>query len=269
MKFLFLIGVLFSLVFNLNASSVNLPAYHKRTVNEPEFAAERISRNPSIQTFRDSLFKTSLPLTIAPSFEKNDLPLVFFISGDGGWTNFDHAISEKLVEKGFSVIGLDAQKYFWEEKNPHEVASQIAPVVLHYMKLWDKKSFILIGYSFGACVSPFIVQNFSPQVKELVKGIYCFSPSLTGDFEIHITELLNFKTKDKYNVVNELMQVKAMNPVCVFGTNEDVEILNAFGKSGVRIAKLPGNHHYNNDFNAIVNLILNDIRGEQNNGLSR
>ena len=235
---------------------------YKKVLNEPEYMVKKSNENVLLQAQRDSLFKSDLPLAIIPSAEKNDLPLAIFISGDGGWTSFDQSVCEKFAEKGIPMVGLDAQKYFWNEKQPGQAANEIAPAILHYMKLWNKKSFVLLGYSFGACVAPFIASNFSDPVKETLKGVYCFSPDLTGDFEIHLTDMLHMRTKDKYDVLKEMEQIKAMNPVCIFGKDEDEEIQKTFSTNGVRIETLPGNHHYNNDYSAITTIILNDFKHE-------
>lgn len=239
-----------------------LSAYQK-VLKEQSYVERISSQNQLLQSQSPSLLKTDMPLILNPSSVKEDLPLSFFISGDGGWTSFDQSICEKLAEKGMPVVGLDAQKYFWNEKKPNEVADEISVAVKHYLQLWNKNSFVLLGYSFGACVAPFIANNFSDQVKETLKGVYCFSPDVTGDFEIHIYDMLHLKTKDKYNVPGELKQIKSMNPVCIFGSEEDPDLIKDFSATETKVATLPGNHHYNNDFNAIAGIILNDfIKGK-------
>lgn len=236
---------------------------YKKVVNEPGYQEKKSKENVLLQSQIDSLYKSDLPLSIIPSPVKSNLPLAFFISGDGGWTSFDQSVCEKLAEKGIPVVGLDAQKYFWSEKQPNEVANDITPAIAHYLKLWDRQSFILVGYSFGACVAPFIASNFSEGKKEQLKGIYCFSPDMTGDFEIHLTDMLHLARKDKYNVVNEMKLIKAMNPVCIFGNEENEETQKSFSENEIRIEKIPGTHHYNSDFNAIVGVILKDFAGNK------
>jgi len=232
---------------------------YKKIVDEPEYQEKKSKENPLLQAQLDLLYKSDLPLSIIPSPLKKDLPLAFFISGDGGWTNFDQSVCDKLAEKGIPVVGLDAQKYFWNEKQPQTVANEIAPAIVHYLKLWNRQSFVLIGYSFGACVAPFIARNFTDQEKELLKGIYCMSPDLTGDFEIHLSDMLHLKTNDRYNVVKEMKAVQALNPVCIFGADEEASVRKVFNSEGIKVELLPGTHHYNSDFNAISGIILKDF----------
>ncbi len=235
-----------------------LAAYTK-ILKEPGYVEKKSEQNKSLLFQQQVPLNNKLPLTLIQSSVKDDLPLAFFISGDGGWTSFDQTICEKLAEKGMPVVGLDAQKYFWNEKLPKEAADEISNAVEHYMQQWNKNSFILLGYSFGACVAPFIANNFSDSLKETLKEVYCFSPDETGDFEIHITDMLSLGTKDKYDVVNEIKKIKSLNPVCVFGNEEDLDIRKHFSATGVQVKLLPGSHHYNDDFNTVSAIIIKDF----------
>lgn len=205
-------------------------------------------------------YSSDMPLTIMSSVAKEKLPLVFFISGDGGWKTFEHEICKNLAENGAPSIGLDALKYFWNEKQPKQVAEDISTAITHYMKQWDRNSFILVGYSFGASVVPFIANNFTPALKESMKGIFCFSPDKTGDFEIHIADMLSFDRVNKYDVLGELKRISDLKPVCIFGSKEDVELQRIFINKELKVENLPGEHHFNNDYNAISEIILKNFK---------
>ncbi len=233
-------------------------AYNK-VLKEPGYEEKLAAKNELLKSQSESLLKSDLPLALTPTKVEADLPLVFFISGDGGWTSFDQTVCDKLAAKGMPVVGLDAQKYFWNPKQPKTCADDFSVAINYYMQLWNKKTFVLMGYSFGACVAPFIANSFTDQLKENLKGVYCYSPDLTGDFEIHISDMLHLNRKDKYNVPDGLKQIKAMSPVCVFGQEEDADIQSAFSEAGARIETLPGTHHYNNDYSAAANIIIKDF----------
>jgi len=232
---------------------------YQKIVREQSYTQKLAAQNQLLQSQQLVPLNSDMPLTLNPTSLKNSLPLAFFISGDGGWTNFDQAICAKLAEKGMPAVGLDAQKYFWNEKQPRETADEITNAVKHYMQQWNKSSFILIGYSFGAGVVPFIASNISGPLKETLKGVFCLSPDETADFEIHISDMLNLGHKEKYNVISELKKITTLRPVCVFGNDEGVELRNLFSIKGVRVETLPGSHHYNNDFNALATIIGKDF----------
>ena len=247
----------FSIIFlllmvGLESNATN--CYFKEVrFKEQMFATDGVQTQPQVP------LKSNLVLTILPSETDNTLPMVFLISGDGGWASFVQGVSEILSKKGMPVIGLNSRKYFWNEKQPKEVADEISEAVKYYMKQWNRNSFILIGYSFGACVTPFIVPELNSSLKGLLKGIYCFSPDETGDFKIHITDLLNFNTTQKYDVLNQMKIIKAWNPICIFGGGETLEKQDRFSKEGIHVEIIPGAHHYDNDYKAVTDIIFKDF----------
>lgn len=224
---------------------------YKRIVLEPSYAEKKSA--PKENANND--FPKDIPLSIIPAVAPNDLPLVLFISGDGGWTNFDQSIAEKLAEDNISVIGLDSQRYFWDAKNPKGTAEDMAKVLSHFMQQWNKKSLIIAGYSFGAGVAPFITQNLPDELRRLVKGVCCISPDKTADFEIHISDMLNMDNTEEYNVITELKQLKPLKTVCLFGDEESVELRNCFANAGIKVSVLPGSHHFNDNYKAVATII--------------
>ena len=67
---------------------------------------------------------------------------------------------QSLNKEGYAVIGLDAKDYFWNKKRPQEAATASEEVLNGSNKEWKKKNIVLIGYSFGADVSPFMLTHF-------------------------------------------------------------------------------------------------------------
>ncbi len=237
-------------------SQPQLIAAYQKLYKEPAFNDKMTLQNILLQPQQLTPLKTELPLTIIPSATNETTPLVFFISGDGGWSSFDHGVSEKLASEGMPIVGLDSQKYFWNAKQPKETADEVAKAVVYYMKEWNRSSFIIVGYSFGACVAPFIANNFPAPLKPYLKGVFCLSPDETGDFEIHVADMLSISTKEKYNVLNEMKAIESVNPVCIFGTGENTELQNKFTAKGIKVETLAGGHHYNNDYKAVVDVIF-------------
>lgn len=234
----------------------------KEILSTPSFAQQKSEQNPLLKEQHLVPLPFEMPLTLIPTKNKEaSLPIAFVISGDGGWTSFDQSVSEALAEKGIAVVGLDAQKYFWDSKTPLETSNAISKAVEHYLQQWDKKTFVLVGYSFGASVVPFVANNLSEPLKEKLKGVYSLSPDEKADFEIHIADMLSLESSnDNYNVIPEMKKIKSSNPVCFFGNEEDAGTRNHFAEAGIKTIELPGSHHYNNDFNKVAESILKEIQ---------
>lgn len=206
------------------------------------------------------LYSDELPVKLIPATKKSNLPMFFIISGDGGWTSFDQSIAEALAAKGIPVVGLDAQKYFWSAKTPEKTAEELSKAISHYMAQLGEDKVVLVGYSFGGSVAPFVANRMPAALKTKLAGVMAISPDVLADFEIHVADMLNFGgPHGKYNVVAEMKKVKAVQAVVFFGKAEGNRASGRFNKEGCKIVILPGNHHYGNDFRVLTDALINNI----------
>lgn len=156
------------------------------------------------------------------------------------------------------MIGLDAQKYFWKEKTPIGTTTDISNAIMQHCAQLGRDDFILAGYSFGASIVPFVANRLSPQLKSRLKGVVSLSPAVTADFEIHIADMLNLGGNHPYNVVAEYKKISKIPAVCFFGAAEDLETIKQFRMAGIKVQTIPGNHHFNDNFQEIVNAIVKE-----------
>ena len=201
--------------------------------------------------------KTDLPIEVLEP-KGNTNKLIFMISGDGGWTSFDRDLATAFASKGIHVIGLDAQKYFWNAKTPEQTANEVANILVYYQEREPSMSFSLMGYSFGACVVPFIANRLPESLKKATTGLILLSPDDRADFEIHVADMLSLGGREEpYDVVAELKKV-TLHKLSIFGTGEDGEVMAKFRNVGA-VATLPGGHHFDNDYEAIANTVIKSM----------
>ncbi|MDO7742130.1 MAG: virulence factor [Pedobacter sp.] len=234
---------------------------YQKILHAPSFAESKEAENITLKTQAIKPFGNTLPLTIIPSAKKNNLPLVMMISGDGGWTSFDQSLAEAMAQKGLSVIGLDAQKYFWDARTPDKTAADLSLAILHYSEQFNKEKFVLAGYSFGASVVPFIADRLTPALKPHLSAVLSLSPDATADFEIHIMDMLSIGDDDseKYNVLSEMKKIRNVPVISFFGKGEGGDIANQFARAGLKVDIIPGDHHFGNDFQGIASTFLQHI----------
>jgi type IV secretory pathway VirJ component len=60
-------------------------------------------------------------------------PLVFYITGDGGWTGFSDAFLQSINKADYPVLALNARKYFWKKKTPASTAAELSQLINKYM----------------------------------------------------------------------------------------------------------------------------------------
>src|SRR6266498_519152 len=120
--------------------------------------------------------KTTLPVSFYSNADSTK-PLIFYISGNGGFNKFSTSFMQTLNKQGYAVIGLNAKDYFWNRKTPQEAANAIESAINESNKQWKKKNIVLIGYSFGANVTPFILTHFSLAFAGKINHLILLSPS--------------------------------------------------------------------------------------------
>jgi type IV secretory pathway VirJ component len=197
---------------------------------------------------------TGLPVIITKAEKTNDrAPIIFFISGDGGWYKFEQAISDKLAADGIPTIGFDTKIYFRNRKTPEKTAADVSSILSYYEKEMNKQNIVFIGYSLGAEIVPFIISRLPKEMLDRVKMYVLLSPASTTDFEVHLSDRLGIaSTHDTYRVVEEIKKIPWIPAVCIFGSDEKTQVPELLKDTKVKIAVIPGDHHYKFDSNLIV-----------------
>ena len=241
-----------------------LPAFNKaysKILTAPSFAELKEAENNKVKKIVVQKYNDNLPLSVIPATKKSNLPLFFMISGDGGWTSFDQCLAEALSAHGISVIGLDAQKYFWNARTPENTTDELSKAIVHYMGQFSKDKLVLSGYSFGASIVPFMATRLPQNLKSQLAGVLAISPDVTADFEIHIADMLDFGgAQEAYNVIEEIKKIKSVQTVSFFGKEEGNDVVAGFSKAHLKVVVLPGSHHFGNDFTLLADALIQNIK---------
>ena len=201
----------------------------------------------------------SYPLHV---FQKNSSkPLLLYLTGDGGWNSLSQNVVTELVKNGYAVIALDTRNYFWSQKTPAKFGEDAGLILAHYLQSWNKSSFSIVGYSFGADVGAFLPANLPDELSAKLRSMVLLSPGFSTGFVTKISNMLGFgdSDKDKYKVYPELL--KAEVPIrCIFGKEEDSDFYKAL-KPTQKIQKItiPGSHKYNDDARKVVGAVLPEL----------
>ncbi len=197
-----------------------------------------------------------LPVVASISHGAHD-ELIIYVTGDGGWNSFNGQLVHQMELLGYGVVALNSRKYFWSEKSPEIFARDIEQLTNYYLKVWNKSSLIIVGYSFGADVVSFLPGRLSPDLKNKIRHIALISPSASTDFVIRLSDLVG-ETENinrRYKVKPEIDQI-GLPLVSTFGKDEVKVLKNSLKNSrNQSINELPGDHRYNDDFELLVKSI--------------
>jgi len=201
-------------------------------------------RNRKINHAGLERYDYDLPIILYPSAEPNSKKLIFILSGDGGWLDFEDELARQFSEKGFHTIGFNSRNYFWTQRTPQELSKDILLLLRTYRRKYKASEIYLCGYSFGADVIPFIYNRLPFPAKRRVMSLQLLSPFASTAFKVHTADLLNLAGDDKaYKVIPEVKKIKI--PVfCYYGKDENPKPLNELKLKNFKINLLPGDHHY-------------------------
>ncbi len=187
--------------------------------------------------------------------------LVMYLSGDGGWNTFSKNLTQKFAEKGYPVVSLNSKKYFWDKKTPEQTAADVTKIITTYQKIWNRKKVLLVGYSFGADVTPFFYNHLSKQLSDQIENISLLSPSKNTDFEIHILDMFGGSSGDQ-SVADAINKISGKPVILIFGEDENNFPLNKLTIKNFVSVKLTGGHHYDGDEETVCNTLLKYIPGK-------
>jgi type IV secretory pathway VirJ component len=213
--------------------------------------------------------KRPAPTTVAPG-ELQGLPVVevgaqgegdtlaLLISGDGGWAGIDKGIAATLTKSGVPVVGLDSLRYFWTKRTPESTAADVEHILRYYLAQWRKQRALLIGYSQGADVLPFVVNRLPAERRTQVRLAALLGPSMRAQFEFHLTNWFG-RPSGGYPVPAEIAAISNVPVLCVYGAEETDSPCPQLRGSNKRIVKLPGAHHFDGNYDALARLILTQM----------
>ncbi len=188
----------------------------------------------------------------------HEKPLIFYISGDGGFNKFSTDLCKSLNKNGYDVVALNAKSYFWNRKTPGQTAADINNYLIAKTAGRKNHQVVFIGYSFGADVLPFIVNRLPKNVNDSVLVSFLMASSGNTDFEVHWSDIFGGNSKRSMDVVTEINKMSGENIVIINGSNEEELALN---KIALRYTHevLPGGHHFDGDTEEITRVILKHI----------
>ena len=196
--------------------------------------------------------ETDLPIDTLGSNNMSK-PLVLYITGDGGFNSFSKAFMKQWNANGYPVVALNAKSYFWKTKAPEDATRDISALIDEYFSLWKRNEVILVGYSFGADVIPFIQTRMSPGMLNKIRHTVLFSPSKNTDFTIHL-----FYDDNGSSVAAEVNKLN--KPVLVvFGDKEKDLPEPQINNKMVTLIKVKGDHHYDNDIAGAIRVAVSRL----------
>lgn len=203
---------------------------------------------------------SGLPLIDVPALPGSPSTDTFalLLSGDGGWAGLDKQVAAALAARGVVVVGFDSLRYFWSERTPETLTRDVERILRHYAGHLNRSRAVLIGYSQGANVLPFVINRLSGAARDMLSHTVLVGLEERASWEFHLDNWLG-RTRESVPVKPEADRLLAARTLCVYGTKETTSLCPQLSSTAVAAVQLPGDHHLDGDYDRLAAVILEHI----------
>lgn len=198
-----------------------------------------------------------LPLhEVHPAVAPRTELMAVLLTGDGGWAATDKGLSAALAARGMPVVGWNSLRYFLHSRNPDGTTRDLERILRAYLPIWQRQKVVLIGYSFGADVLPFLVHRLPPDLRSRIALVALLGPDEKAGFRFHLAEWLGKDAKDTLPVRPEIDALRGLPLLCMYGIQEANSLCKELDPGQARIRSRPGSHIVGKEYGPIVTEIL-------------
>ena len=210
-----------------------------------------------------------LPLVEVPATGTSSGTIAVLLSGDGGWNVTEKGLSMQLAAAGIPVAGMNCLRYFLKRRTPESCTHDLERMMDHYLRIWHGADVLLIGYSRGACVLPFMVTRLRSDLRARIREIVLLGPDGTIDFKFHAADLVtNLVRPTSLHVLPELEQLRGMKITCIYGSREKSSLCRQLPEGLATCIERPGGHIIWNGVDSIAGRIIASVNRHQETPVS-
>jgi len=204
----------------------------------------------------DSL--SGLPLEVVqPAPGTSAAQLAIILTGDGGWAALDKEIADSLARHGIPVVALDSRAYLHTKRTPEQVAGDVARIIRYYGRSFARSEVVLIGYSRGADMLPFVVNRLPPDLRSEVRLTALLGLAPNANFKFHLIDLVtNHHRADDLPTVPEVLKLHDPRTLCFYGVTEKEAACKSLPDSVATVVVMPDGHHFGGRYGVIADRIL-------------
>lgn len=221
---------------------------------EATLATRLVALLPEV-TEADSSRTHELPLIEYPAAHA-EVALIFF-SGDGGWRDLDKQIGEIAAGRGLAVIGIDSLRYFWRNKPPEQIATDLSAIMRTYGTRWKLSRFAFAGYSFGADVLPFAYNRLPDDLRGQVAQVSLLGLESSAIFEFKLAGWL-YEVPGQ-PILPELTRMPAGLVQCFYGQDDKDTLCPAAEQAGMEVIRTTGSHHFDGNYGSLADRIIQGL----------
>lgn len=188
--------------------------------------------------------------------------LAIILSGDGGWADIDQRVGQRLQARGVDVIGVDMRDYLrGGKRTPEGIGADVSRIARRYMGLWQRPSFVLVGYSRGSDLAPFAAAHLAPDIKPRLQLIAFLALLERASFVYHFSDLWRTTSgKGDIPILPVLEQLRGTPMLCVYGKDEKESLCRTAPQGLMTVMERPGAHHFDGNYDILADAVYSAMQ---------
>jgi len=201
------------------------------------------ARAPATPIQTDSVAVVGLPVVEVPAPAGTDSTLAVLLSGDGGWAAGDKVMAATLARAGVPVVGLDVPSYLGVARTPDGASADLGRLLQHYLAAWQKRRVILIGYSHGANLAPFMISRLPDSLRRRIDLLAMVGLEDYASFRFHLADVVVVMRHDgDLPVLPEVEKLRGLRMLCVRGSTDRHSLCSTLPAGLARVETTAGGH---------------------------
>ncbi|MEO7358927.1 MAG: AcvB/VirJ family lysyl-phosphatidylglycerol hydrolase [Gemmatimonadaceae bacterium] len=198
-----------------------------------------------------------LPLNfIAPKGNASHY-VALVMTGDGGFASLVTKLSDGLSDAGIGVVGFNSREWLSPAKTPDASAAAAVRAIRAGMARYHADSIVIVGYSRGADLAPFVGNRLPADLRSVLGGIAMFGMATYSNFEFHLIDLVKDTKRDSdVPILPELLKLKGVPMVCVYGSDEKESGCREVPQGLMAVDKREGGHHFDGADQSLADVVL-------------
>lgn len=225
----------------------------------------RIPEAPGVETGR----MRTLPLRPLPADpDSAGRAFAVVLTGDGPSGGVGKLVARDLAKAGVPSVIWHSLRYYWRPRTPEEAARDLDAVIRHYSVEWGRERVVLVGYSMGADVLPFLVNRLPDDTRRRIGGVALVALAHDAVFEFRVEQWWGTSSAPRRATRPEVERLGDLPVLCVWARGDDKAACPQFGTAPVRIVELTGGHHFSGDHARLLR-VVRDLALQANGSESR
>lgn len=202
-----------------------------------------------------------LPLSYTlPKGEPSHFTAVL-MTGDGGFASLVSKLADGLSDAGVGVVLFNSREWLSPAKTPAQSAAAVVRAIRAGMAKFGADSIIIVGYSRGADMAPFVGNRLPADLRAVLGGIAMFGLATTASFEFHLVDLVKDTQRDSdILILPELKKLQGVPMVCVYGSDEKSSGCRGVPEALMHGEMRGGGHHFDGADKSLADVVLKLVK---------